>query len=104
MYIPNRASSGEPRPAGKVRPVRAARPGRRERRIAIKLRLALRMAAVDDLQGQLARLCSDMMETTISRDKLYQARMLALSLLHAKRLVEIALEAAERSGPRPHFN
>jgi hypothetical protein len=104
MHIPNRAPSARPRPAGELPPARAGQPGRHERRVAMKLRLALRMAAVEDLEGQLARLCGEMMETTISTEKLYQARMLAVSLLHAKRLVALAVESAEGNRLHPYFN
>jgi hypothetical protein len=45
-----------------------------------------------------------MMETTISTEKLYQARMLAVSLLHAKRLVALAVESAEGNRLHPYFN
>jgi len=104
MYIPNRAPSARLRLGGELPAARAGQPGRRERRVAMKLRLALRMAAVEDLEGQLARLCAEMMETAISTEKLYQARMLALSLLHAKRLVELAIEPAGCNRPRLDLN
>lgn len=104
MQIPIRTTSAKRRPKTERPLAHTVQPGARELRVAMRLRLSLRLAAVEGFEESLSRLCSEMMNTGISREKLYQARMLAVSLIHAKRLVDLAIKSAECCCARQDLN
>ncbi len=62
-------------------------------------------AAVDDLRSQLDTVCLDIIENGNNGEKLYQTRMLEVSLRHARRQLELAhkqLDASIRHLRRVH--
>jgi hypothetical protein len=54
-------------------------------------------AAVEDLRGQLDAVCSDIVEHGNNGEKVYQARMLEVSLRHARRQLELAHQQLDAS-------
>ena len=57
---------------------------------AMQHHLALHKTVVEDLRAQLEEVCADILENGCEARKVYQARMIAFSLIQARRMLELA--------------